>query len=81
MIRTLWVVLSACCVAAVLSEALGLGFLWSQGLLSARRLREMRDVFAVMQRELATGIAFHEVGMRTYATGTPSSGSRVRVSR
>jgi hypothetical protein len=51
MIRTLWVVLSACCVAAVLSEALGLGFLWSQGLLSARRLREMRDVFGPQEKE------------------------------
>jgi hypothetical protein len=51
MIRTLWVVLSACCVAVMLSEALGLGFLWSQGLLSARRLREMRDLLGPQEKE------------------------------
>jgi len=51
MIRKLWIVLSACCIAAVLSEALGLGFLWSQGLLSVRRLREMRDLLGPQEKE------------------------------
>jgi hypothetical protein len=51
MIRTLWLVMSACCVAVMLSEALGLAFLWSQGLLSARRLREMRDLLGPQEKE------------------------------
>jgi hypothetical protein len=51
MIRTLWVVLSACCVALVVSEALGVGFLWSQGLLSVRRIREVRDLLVPQEKE------------------------------
>ena len=51
MIRTVWVVLSACCIAAMLSELLGLGLLWSQGMLSSRRLREVRDVFGPQEKE------------------------------
>jgi DNA-binding transcriptional ArsR family regulator len=51
MIRTLWVVLCVCCVAVMLSEAVGLAFLWSQGLLSARRLREVRDVLGPQEKE------------------------------
>jgi hypothetical protein len=52
MIRKLWIVLSVCCVAALLSEALGLGVLWSQGLLSVRRLREMRDLLGPQEKEV-----------------------------
>ncbi len=51
MMRTLWIVLSACCVAIVLSELLGLGALWSQGLLTARRIRDMRDLFGPQEKE------------------------------
>jgi hypothetical protein len=51
MIRKLWIVLSVCCVAALMSEALGVGLLWSRGLLSARRLREMRDVLGPQEKE------------------------------
>ncbi len=51
MIRTLWIVLSACCVAIVLSETMGLGVLWSQGLLTGHRLREMRNVFGPQEKE------------------------------
>jgi len=51
MMRKLWIVISVCCIAALLSEALGLGFLWSQGLLSVRRLREMRDLLGPQEKE------------------------------
>jgi hypothetical protein len=53
MIRKLWIILSACCFAAVLSESVGLGLLWSQGLLNAQRLREIRDLFGPQEKESA----------------------------
>lgn len=51
MIRTAWLVISACCLAVVLSEAIGTALLWSQGLLTASRLREVRDVFGPQEKE------------------------------
>jgi hypothetical protein len=54
MMRTLWVIVSVSCVTVLLSEAAGVGLLWSQGLLNARRLREVRDVFGPQERETAT---------------------------
>lgn len=54
MIRTLWVVFSTCCVAAILSELLGVGVLWSQGQLSSKRLRDLRDVFGPQEKETTT---------------------------
>jgi hypothetical protein len=51
MIRSFWVVLSVTCVTVMLSEALGLGLLWSQGFLNSRRLREVRDVFGPQEKE------------------------------
>jgi hypothetical protein len=51
MMRTLWVAVSVSCVTLFLSEALGVGFLWSQGLLNARRLREVRDLFGPQEKE------------------------------
>jgi|HubBroStandDraft_6_1064221.scaffolds.fasta_scaffold85171_3 hypothetical protein len=51
MIRSFWVVLSVGCVTVMLSEALGLALLWSQGLLSTRRLREVREVFGPQEKE------------------------------
>ena len=51
MIRTLWVVVSISCVTLLLSEALGVALLWSQGTLSSRRLREIRDLFGPQEKE------------------------------
>jgi hypothetical protein len=51
MIRTLWIVVSVSCVAALLSEVAGAGVLWSRGFLTARRLREVRDVFEPQEKE------------------------------
>jgi hypothetical protein len=51
MIRSFWVVLSVGCVTVMLSEAIGLALLWSQGLLSTRRLREVREVFGPQDKE------------------------------
>src|SRR4051812_37691931 len=50
MMRTLWMVASACSVAVVLSGILGAGFLWTQGYLTARRLREMRDLLGPSEK-------------------------------
>lgn len=63
MIRTLWVVFSACCVAFVLSEVLGVGFLWSQGLLSVRRLREVRDLLGPQEKETVANDAESQTSM------------------
>jgi hypothetical protein len=38
----------------LLSEAAGVGLLWSQGLLTSRRLREVRNVFGPQEKETAT---------------------------
>jgi hypothetical protein len=54
MMRTLWIIVSVSCVTVFLSEAAGLGLLWSQGLLNTRRLREVRDVFGPQEKETAT---------------------------
>jgi hypothetical protein len=51
MIRTLWIVISVACAAAVVSEVAGAGILWSRGLLTARRLREIRDVLEPQEKE------------------------------
>jgi hypothetical protein len=51
MIRTLWIVLSLSCVAAVVSETAGAGVLWSRGFLTARHLREVRDVFEPQEKD------------------------------
>ena len=51
MIRTLWIVLSVSCMAVIVSEMAGLGILWSRGFLTARRLREVRDVFEPQEKE------------------------------
>jgi hypothetical protein len=51
MIRTLWIVVSVTCMAVIVSEVAGLGILWSRGFLTARRLREMRDVFEPQEKE------------------------------
>jgi hypothetical protein len=53
MIRTAWLVISACCLAVVLSEMIGTALLWSQGLLTVSRLREVRDVFGPQEKEAA----------------------------
>jgi hypothetical protein len=39
--------------------------------------RELRNVFAVSQRKLASGIACHEVSTRTFAAAPSSSRARV----
>jgi hypothetical protein len=54
MMRTLWVIVSVSCVTVLLSEATGVALLWSQGLLTTRRLREARDVFGPQEKEAAT---------------------------
>lgn len=54
MMRTLWVIVSVSCVTVLLSEAAGVALLWSQGLLTARRLRDVRDVFGPQEKETAT---------------------------
>jgi hypothetical protein len=51
MIRTLWIVISMTCMAVIVSEVAGLGILWSRGFLTARRLREVRDVFEPQEKE------------------------------
>ena len=51
MIRTLWIVISVSCIAVIVSEVAGAGILWSRGYLTARRLREMRDVFEPQEKE------------------------------
>jgi len=51
MIRTLWMVISVSCIAVIVSEVAGAGILWSRGFLTARRLREMRDVFDPQEKE------------------------------
>jgi hypothetical protein len=51
MIRTLWIVISLSCVAVIVSEVAGAGVLWSRGFLSARRLREVREVFEPQEKE------------------------------
>jgi hypothetical protein len=51
MIRTLWIVLSVSCIAVIVSEVAGAGILWSRGLLTARHLREIRDVFEPQEKE------------------------------
>lgn len=50
MIRTLWIVISVACAAAVVSELAGAGILWSRGLLTAQRLREIRDVLEPQEK-------------------------------
>jgi hypothetical protein len=52
MIRTLWIVFSAFCVALFVSELLGVGFVWSQGQLTLARLREVRDLFGPQEKEV-----------------------------
>ncbi|HET6326782.1 MAG TPA: hypothetical protein VFG04_19040 [Planctomycetaceae bacterium] len=52
MIRTLWIVLSLSCVAVIVSEVAGAGVLWSRGFLTARRLREVREVFEPQEKEV-----------------------------
>jgi hypothetical protein len=54
MMRTLWVIMSVGCVTVLLSEAAGVALLWSQGLLTTRRLREVREVFGPQEKEAAT---------------------------
>jgi hypothetical protein len=54
MMRTLWVIVSVSCVTVLLSEAAGVGLLWSQGMLTTRRLREVREVFGPQEKETAT---------------------------
>jgi hypothetical protein len=51
MIRTLWVVISVACAAALVSEVAGAAILWSRGLLTARKLREIREVFEPQEKE------------------------------
>jgi hypothetical protein len=51
MIRTLWIVLSVSCMAVIVSEVAGAGILWSRGYLTARRLREVREVFEPQEKE------------------------------
>ncbi|HXY35646.1 MAG TPA: hypothetical protein VEI07_15545 [Planctomycetaceae bacterium] len=51
MIRTLWIVLSVSCLAVIVSEVAGAGILWSRGYLTARRLREVREVFEPQEKE------------------------------
>ncbi|HEV8003931.1 MAG TPA: hypothetical protein VGP63_28960 [Planctomycetaceae bacterium] len=51
MMRTLWIVLSLSCVAVIVSEVAGAGVLWSRGFLTARRLREVREVFEPQEKE------------------------------
>jgi hypothetical protein len=51
MIRTLWIVISVSCVAVILSEVTGTAVLWSRGFLTARHLREVRDVFEPQEKE------------------------------
>jgi hypothetical protein len=51
MIRTLLIVISVACAAAVVSEVAGAAILWSRGLLTAQRLREIREVFEPQEKE------------------------------
>ena len=51
MMRTLWIVLSVCCVAVIVSEVSGAAILWSRGFLTARHLREVREVFEPQEKE------------------------------
>jgi hypothetical protein len=51
MIRTLWIVLSVSCIAVIISEATAAGILWSRGQLTARRLREVREVFEPQEKD------------------------------
>ena len=51
MMRTVWIVLSLSCVAVIVSEVAGAGVLWSRGFLTARRLREVREVFEPQEKE------------------------------
>lgn len=51
MMRTIWIVLSLSCVAVIVSEVAGAGVLWSRGFLTARRLREVREVFEPQEKE------------------------------
>ena len=51
MIRTLWIVISLSCVAVIVSEVAGAGVLWSRGFLTARRMREIREVFEPQEKE------------------------------
>jgi hypothetical protein len=53
MIRTIWVVISACCVAVILSEVLGTALLWSQGMLTVSRIREIRELLGPQEKEAA----------------------------
>lgn len=46
MIRSLLVVISVCCVATVLSQALGAAYLWSRGQLTAEVLQDVRMILA-----------------------------------
>ena len=46
MIRTLLVLISVCCVATVLSEALGVAYLWSRGQLNSEALNDIRMILA-----------------------------------
>jgi hypothetical protein len=54
MIRTLWIVISVSCVAVAVSEVAGAAILWSRGFLTARRLREVREVFEPQEKEVVS---------------------------
>lgn len=51
MIRTLWIVISVSCIAVIVSEVAGTAILWSRGFLTARHLREVREVFEPQEKE------------------------------
>ncbi len=51
MMRRLWIVLSVCCVAVIASEVSATAILWSRGLLTARHMREVREVFEPQEKE------------------------------
>jgi hypothetical protein len=46
MMRSMGMIIGACCVATVLSEAIGLGLLWSRGQLTASTVRDIRAVLS-----------------------------------
>ena len=55
MIRSLTVIICIFCVATILSEAVGLGFLWSRGQLSLETIAEIRVILSGEYGELAEG--------------------------
>ncbi len=82
MIRSALVMISVCCVATILSQLLGVAYLWSRGQLNAEVVRELRailageepDIVAMTEEEMDGQVSREQViaerGMRVLELNT-----------